>query len=215
MGVLLTNFIISLQDQGASAKKTLKSAWFRWCMEFHGFSMLQLSDSDVAGLSGAVREFLMSESDIVAGGGNYGEELDRASRTRNILPSLKYFFPQVPKPNEKPRALTNDQKMQNQIYMREARKLWRKAGKHSEKNVICSINTLLCSLHSFIAFFARCVAAFVGEELNNRVVEYVAKAMNGGSKKGGFDHAESESKGKAEYDNRGDFFLILFKCCPS
>lgn len=90
--------------------------------------MLQLSDSDVAGLSGAVKEFLMSESDIVAGGGNYGEELDRASRTKNILPSLKYFFPQVPKPNEKPKALTNDQKMQNQIYMREARKLWRKAG---------------------------------------------------------------------------------------
>jgi hypothetical protein len=97
-------------------------------MEFHAFSMIHLSDADVAGLSGAVKEFLTSESDIIASGGNYGEELERASRKKNILPSLKYFFPQVPKPNEKARPLTNDQKAQNAIFMREAKKLWRKAG---------------------------------------------------------------------------------------
>lgn len=45
---------------------------------------------------------------------------------------------------------------------------------------------------------------WLGEELNNRVVEYVAKAMKGGSKKGGFDNAEAESKGKADHDSRGD-----------
>jgi hypothetical protein len=116
------------QDQSGTAKKTLKSAWFRWAMEFHAFSMIHLSDADVAGLSGAVKEFLTSESDIIASGGNYGEELERASRKKNILPSLKYFFPQVPKPNEKARPLTNDQKAQNSIFMREAKKLWRKAG---------------------------------------------------------------------------------------
>jgi hypothetical protein len=97
-------------------------------MEHHSFSMIHLSDNDVAGLSGAVKEFLFSEADIIASSGTYGEELERASKTKNILPSLKYFFPQVPKPNEKARPLTNDQKAQNAIYMREAKKLWRKAG---------------------------------------------------------------------------------------
>ena len=96
-------------------------------MEYHAFNMIHLSDADVAGLSGGVREFLTSESDLIASGGNYGEELERASRTKNILPSLKYFFPAVPKPNEKAKPLTNDQKAQNLIFMREARKLWRKA----------------------------------------------------------------------------------------
>lgn len=118
----------SNQDAGTSAKKTLKSAWFRWAMEYHSFSMIHLSDADVAGLSGGVKEFLTSESDLIASGGNYGEELERASRVKNILPSLKYFFPAVPKPNEKAKPLTNDQKAQNVIFMREARKLWRKAG---------------------------------------------------------------------------------------
>ena len=117
-----------MKDQSAASKKTLKSAWFRWAMEHYAFSMIHLSDSDVAGLSGAVKEFLSSESDIIASAGNYGEELDRASRVKNILPSLKYFFPQIPKPNEKARPLTNDQKAQNAIFMREAKKLWRKAG---------------------------------------------------------------------------------------
>lgn len=97
-------------------------------MEHYSFSMIHLSDKDVDSLSGAVKEFLFSESDIIASAGNYGEELERASKVKNILPSLKYFFPQVPKPNEKARPLTNDQKAQNVIYMREARKLWRKAG---------------------------------------------------------------------------------------
>ena len=97
-------------------------------MEHYSFSMIHLSDKDVDSLSGAVKEFLFSESDIIASAGNYGEELERASKVKNILPSLKYFFPQVTKPNEKARPLTNDQKAQNVIYMREARKLWRKAG---------------------------------------------------------------------------------------
>ena len=57
--------------------------------------MIHLSDADVAGLSGGVREFLQSESDIVASSGNYGQALEAASRVKNILPSLKYFFPQV------------------------------------------------------------------------------------------------------------------------
>lgn len=35
------------------------------------------------------------------------------------------------------------------------------------------------------------------------MVEYIAKAMKGGSKKGGFDSEEAETKGKADHDSRG------------
>ena len=42
-----------------------------------------------------------------------------------FLPSLKYSFPAVPKKaNEKTKPLTNDQKQQNMIYMKCAKKLW-------------------------------------------------------------------------------------------
>jgi hypothetical protein len=125
LGVLLLKFVIF---QDGPAKKTLKSVWFRWAMEHHNFEMIHLSDADLAGLSGAVKEFLFSEADIMASAGDYGEEQQRASKVKNILPSLKYFLPQVPKPNEKARPLTNDQKNQNAIFMRGARKLWKKAG---------------------------------------------------------------------------------------
>lgn len=188
--------------------------------------MIHLSDSDVAGLSGGVREFMTSESDLIASAGNYGEELDRASRTKNILPSLKYFFPQVPKPNEKARPLTSDQKAQNVIFMREARKLWRKAGAMMQSvtyeyllmDQICihSIFTLLWSYLLLITLYM-----YTDEELNNRVVEYVAKMMRSGGKKGSAlsgqnslaDVAESErsSKGRAEQeiDSRGMIFVLL------
>jgi hypothetical protein len=52
------------------------------------------------------------------------------------LPSLKYFFPAVPKPNEKPKALTSDQKAQNTIYMRELRKVWYTAQSDLENSVV-------------------------------------------------------------------------------
>ena len=43
------------------------------------------------------------------------------------LPSLKYTFQAVPKPGEKSRPLTADQKQQNIVFTRECRKLWREA----------------------------------------------------------------------------------------
>ncbi|KAJ1437688.1 hypothetical protein B484DRAFT_392641, partial [Ochromonadaceae sp. CCMP2298] len=92
-----------------------------------------------------------------------------ASKVKNILPSLKYFFPQVPKPGEKAKPLTADQRAQNSIYMREARVLWRGAG----------------------------------EELGNRLVEFVARAVRGGSGKGGRGGGESKSEGKDGEGDRG------------
>ncbi|RYH06483.1 hypothetical protein EON65_42810 [archaeon] len=129
--------------ESASSKKTLKSAWMKWAMEYYTFNMLVLTKVDLASLSDAVKEFLFSEADLVASSGAGSEEIDRADREKNILPSLKYFFPAVPKPNEKAKPLTADQKAQNVIFMRELRKVW---------------------------FRAR-------EDLNNAVVEFVAKGI--------------------------------------
>jgi hypothetical protein len=99
----------------------------KWAMEYHTFSMLILTSDDLNVLSEAVKEFLFSEADLVASSGANEEDINSANKIKNILPSLKYFFPAVPKPNEKPRPLTNDQKNQNAIFMRELKKLWKKS----------------------------------------------------------------------------------------
>ena len=44
----------------------------------------------------------------------------------HLFPSLKYSFPAVPKNGEKPRPMSNDQKLQNSIFLRCAQSLWRK-----------------------------------------------------------------------------------------
>lgn len=156
--------------KGSSAKKTLKSAWIKWSMEFHSFSMLILTDSDLSQISDAVKEYLFSEADLVASAGSSSEEISKADKKKNILPSLKYFFPTVPKPGEKPRPLTNDQKVQNNIYMRELKKMWKKAK----------------------------------EELDNRVLEYVAKKMKTGGGSGGRESMEKEMKSKAMDESPSD-----------
>lgn len=102
-------------------------------MEFYSLSMLRLTQRDLTTISDAVKEFLLSESELLI----YSdpEEAAKADKEKNILPSLKYFFPAVPKPNEKPRPLTNDQKAQNVIYLRELRKLWKKAEEEMNNRV--------------------------------------------------------------------------------
>lgn len=104
-------------------------------MEFYSLSMLKLTSKDLTTISDGVKEFLFSESDLVASSGAPSEEIAKADREKNILPSLKYFFPAVPKPNEKPRPLTSDQKAQNAIYMRELRKVWKRAEEEMNNRV--------------------------------------------------------------------------------
>jgi hypothetical protein len=108
-------------------------------MEFHSFSMLTLTTQDLNQLSEAVKEFLFSEYEIALSSGASAEEMERANRTKNILPSLKYFFPTVPKPGEKPKPLTNDQKYQNTLYMRELKKFWRKCRDELDNRVTESV----------------------------------------------------------------------------
>ena len=76
-----------------------------------------LTPSDLSQLSAAVQEYVDRREDPETG------------REVVVLPSLKFFFPAVPKPNEKPKSLTNDQKVQNSIFNRECKKLWQEASK--------------------------------------------------------------------------------------
>ena len=83
--------------------------------EHHTFNEVVLLPADLSQLSGAVHEYLDKREDP-----GTGKEV-------TILPSLKYFFPAAPKPNEKPKPLTNDQKVQNSVFNRECKKLWEEA----------------------------------------------------------------------------------------
>lgn len=96
--------------------------------EHHTFNEVLLLPSDVSQLSGAVHEYLDKREDP-----DSGKEL-------NVLPSLKYFFPAIPKPNEKPKPLTNDQKVQNSIFNRECKKLWLEAKKELDARVALTLS---------------------------------------------------------------------------
>lgn len=91
-----------------AAKKAMRNAWFKWTMEFHNFSNILLSAAEVGSLSGGARENL---------------EISKENGTA-MMPSLKYFFQQVPENGQVAKALTSDQKVQNVIFMRECRRAW-------------------------------------------------------------------------------------------
>ena len=94
-----------------AAKKVMRNAWFKWTMEFHNFTNLTLSASEVNGLSGGAKENL---------------DVDKETGTA-VMPSLKYFFQQVPESGQTAKALTSDQKAQNVIFMRECRRTWKES----------------------------------------------------------------------------------------
>jgi hypothetical protein len=90
--------------------KTMKSLWQKWTSENHTFSMVSISEEEYRPFSGAVKEMLEKGAD-----GNY------------VFLSLKFAFPGVPKPGEKAKPITADQKLQNAIFTREMMKLWKEA----------------------------------------------------------------------------------------
>ena len=105
----------------------MKKMWFKWTNENHTFESVTLSKSDIAGFSGAVREYIDHDRDEM------GKPLPDG---RSWLPSLKYTFQAVPKQNEKPKSLTNDQKQQNLIFNRECKKLWKEALNELRERVV-------------------------------------------------------------------------------
>lgn len=112
--------------------KSVKSSWLKWALEHHTFEMVRLADKDVASLTGGALENLKSDSDIAAAS---GASTEGKSKQPNIAQSLKYFLLDPPKPNEKPKTLSNDQRIMNSVCQREARKLWKKAAEEVEKRV--------------------------------------------------------------------------------
>jgi hypothetical protein len=89
-------------------QKTMKSLWQKWTSENHTFSMVSITEDEYRPFSGAVKEMLEKGED-----GCY------------IFLSLKYAFPGVPKPGEKAKPITADQKLQNAIFSREMMKIWK------------------------------------------------------------------------------------------
>lgn len=112
---------------------TMKKVWFKWTYENHTFESVTLSKADQDAFSGAVKEYMDFERD---------ENGKPRPDSRCWLPSLKYTFPGVPKPGEKPRPLTSDQKQQNLVFIRECRKLWREALSDLRQKVIEGVNKL-------------------------------------------------------------------------
>jgi hypothetical protein len=95
----------------SSGPKPLRSYWMKWAMETHNFNMVELTEEEVNSLSAAVKEYL-----------------DTSEPGKTILPSLKYFFPAVPKkPGDKVKPLTNDQRVQNLLYLKNMQRLWKEA----------------------------------------------------------------------------------------
>lgn len=85
------------------------TAWTRWARENHTFSNIRFNSEQASKFSATVREFLDQEGDDF------------------ILMSLKYSFPAKPKPNEKPKPLSSDQLLQNEVFNKECKRIWRAA----------------------------------------------------------------------------------------
>lgn len=104
-------FLLHAVAQGDSKKatKTMLAAWTRWAREHHTFNNIRFTAEQAAKFSATVREFLDQD----------GEDF--------VLMSLKYSFPAKPKPKEKPRPLSNDQLLQNDVFNKECKRIWRVA----------------------------------------------------------------------------------------
>ena len=102
----------------------MKSVWVKWICEHHKFNSVQLTDAEYSTFSGAVREFL---------------EMEPGPDGKNVytLQSLKYTFPATPKnKGDKPKPLTNDQKQQNSMFLKCARKVWKDVKDETQARVV-------------------------------------------------------------------------------
>ena len=126
-----------------STEVSMKNMWTKWAMEHHTFSNVLLSESEINQFSGAVKEFLVAPSDVISFGpaskivhpsiikGMLLSSVDEKSTVKNTLPSLKYFMTDKKSTRDAKssglivKALTNDQRLQNKLFLRECRNLWK------------------------------------------------------------------------------------------
>lgn len=120
------------KDDPPKKKKTLKDGWIALAQERYAFEDLKLSSSEVSQFSSGMEELIKSEFDMHA----YDENAQEYSKTRNILQHLKYNTVGKTKPKEKPKQLSNDQLLQNKIFIRELRNLWKKADYELSERII-------------------------------------------------------------------------------
>jgi hypothetical protein len=127
---------------------SMKNLWMRWTMEHHTFSNVALLPSELEAFTGGVKEFLIAPSEALsleprgAFFKPYAHILDEpdlshlvvaSTKDKTVLPSLKYFLMDKKSSRDAKssglivRSLSNDQRLQNKIFLRECRVLWRKA----------------------------------------------------------------------------------------
>ena len=130
--------------QPKSTEISLKNIWTKWAMEHHTFSNVVLTEKEINQFSGAVREFLVAPSEVVSFSTSttvfhpsvqnmmQNRLSDELTDAKNTLPSLKYFM--TDKKSERSKSsqnglivkeLTNDQRLQNKLFLRECRNLWK------------------------------------------------------------------------------------------
>ena len=132
--------------QHKGTEVSLKNIWTKWAMEHHTFSNVVLTEKEINQFSGAVKEFLVAPSEVVSFSTSttvFHPSVKNMMQNRwegaemvdikNTLPSLKYFMTDKKSArNNKQsglivRALTNDQRLQNKLFLRECRNLWKVA----------------------------------------------------------------------------------------
>ena len=105
----------------ADRKNALKIAWLKVVQDEHHFTDVVLTDAEYDEFSGAVKEFL--------------DEGTGDNKGKFVRSSLKYSRPAPPKPGMVQKGLTNDQKLQNKIFMKKCTEMWKDAQKELERRV--------------------------------------------------------------------------------
>jgi hypothetical protein len=114
---------------------TMKNIWIKWAMEFHTFNDVEIFDNEVEEFSNSVKELMVFPS------------LSSGKVQYISLPSLKYYLSSN---NDKKqgglilKSLTNDQRLQNKIFIRECRNLWLKANEMLNYRIVGFVIRLLC-----------------------------------------------------------------------
>ncbi len=102
----------------------MKQVWLKWAMLHHSFSNIILSSQEYERFSEAAQEYMEKERDEHTGSWVYS------------LQSLKYAYPAKPKPNEKPKPLSPDEKLQNDLFLTCAKKKWKEIKKKREQKLM-------------------------------------------------------------------------------
>ena len=113
--IIPESLIKSEHRQAVAKEKNMRGVFVKFTMEHHSFTDVRVAESEYNGFSGAVKE-LFQDPEV---------DEETGKKVYTFL-SLKYNFPAIGKPGGAAvRGLTNDQKLQNSIFNRECRRMWK------------------------------------------------------------------------------------------